>query len=302
MGAMLKIGSKGIHMKKNKTGIILFLVPAVLLFLAVFGASLVMLFGSSFTDWSIGSAINFVGIKNYINLFHDKSFLKATENTLIWVVLQSVVHVTIGVLVALILAQKKFYWKFIRTVYMIPNIISSAALGMMFMILLNPQFGIVNKIIQSMGFHDFNVNWFQNKGTAFGAVTAIWLPYAATITILVLAEISAIDTSIYEAAQVDGATNFQTTVYITVPMLRNIIGTSAVLGATSMLQKLDVLMMTTQGGPQDRTLNLPLFIYNAALTDNDFARANTAGVYLIIIGLTAVLIINKVFRVGKADN
>lgn len=288
-------------MKKNKTGIILFLVPAVLLFFAVFGASLVILLGSSFTDWSIGSVINFVGIKNYINLFHDKGFLKASENTLIWVVLQSTVHVAIGVLVALILAQRKFYWKFIRTVYMIPNIMSSAALGMMFMILLNPQFGIVNKLIQLMGFHNFNINWFQNKESAFGAVTAIWLPYAATITILVLAEISAIDMSIYEAAQVDGATNFQTTVYITVPMLRNIIGTSAVLGATSMLQKLDVLMMTTQGGPQNRTLNVPLFIYNAALTDNDFARANTAGVYLIIMGFAFVLIINKMFRVGKVD-
>ncbi len=288
-------------MKNNKVGITLFLIPAVLLFLVVFGVSLVMLFGTSFTNWSIGSQISFVGLKNYIDLFQDKDFVRALGNTLIWIVLQSTVHVLIGVLVALILARQKFYWKFVRTVYMIPNIISSAALGMMFTILLNPQFGAVNKLIASLGFENFDQNWFVDKNTAFWSVTAIWLPYAATITILVLAEISAIDTSIYEAAQVDGATELQINFFITIPMLRNIIGTAAVLGATSMLQKLDVLMMTTRGGPLNYTLNLPLYIYNTALTNNDFARANTAGVYLILLGLITVLFLNKVFRMGKAD-
>ncbi len=288
-------------MKNNKVGIVLFLMPAVLLFSVIFGISLVILFGTSFTDWSIGSTISFVGLKNYLNLFSDKDFVSAFGNTLIWVILQSTIHVFLGVLVALILTRKKFYWKFVRTVYMIPNIISAAALGMMFTILLNPQFGIVNRLIQSLGFQNFDLNWFQNKNSAFWSVTAIWLPYAATITILVLAEISAIDTSIYEAAQVDGATEFQTNIYITIPMLRNIIGTCAILGATSMLQKLDVLMMTTQGGPQNRTLNLPLYIYSSALTDNDFARANTAGIYLILLGLVTVLLINKLFRMGKSD-
>lgn len=288
-------------MKNNKVGITLFLVPAVLLFLVVFGASLVILFATSFTDWSIGSKISFVGFKNYIAVFQDKDFLYAFRNTLVWVVLQATVHVTIGVLTALILARQKFYWKFVRTVYMIPNIISSAALGMMFTILLNPQFGAVNKLIQAIGFPDFSVNWFADKKTAFWAVTATWLPYAATITILVLAEITAIDTSIYEAARVDGATEFQLNIFIMLPMLRNIIGTATVLGATSMLQKLDVLMMTTRGGPMNHTLNLPLYIYNTALTNNDFARANTAGVYLILLGLAAVLILNRAFRMGKSD-
>lgn len=288
-------------MKNNKMGIALFLIPAVLLFLVVFGVSLVLLFATSFTDWAIGSKISFVGFRNYIALFQDKDFLYALRNTLVWVVLQSTVHVVIGVLTALILARQKFYWKFVRTVYMIPNIISSAALGMMFTILLNPQFGAVNKLIQAMGFHDFSVNWFADKRTAFWAVTATWLPYAATVTILVLAEITAIDTSVYEAARVDGATEFQLNIFIMLPMLRNIIGTSAVLGATSMLQKLDVLMMTTRGGPLNHTLNLPLYIYNTALTNNDFARANTAGVYLILLGLAAVLILNRAFRMGKSD-
>ena len=68
-----------------------------------------------------------------------------------------------------------------------------------------------------------------------------------------------------------------------------------------MLQKLDTLMMTTKGGPLNRTLNVPLYIYQTALTDNNFALANTAGVYLILIGLITVLVINRAFRLGHSD-
>lgn len=289
-------------MKNNKLWIGIFLAPALILFLLVFGASLVILTGTSFTDWAIGKPIEFAGLKNYIELITaDRAFKQAFFNTLIWIVLQSTVHVLIGVVMALILARKKFYWKFMRTVYMLPNIISSAALGMMFTILFNSHFGAVNKFIQSIGFPDFSKNWFFESSSAFGTVTIIWLPYAATITILILAEIAAIDTSLMEAARVDGANEWQITTQITLPLLRNIIGTCAILGATSMLQKLDILMMTTKGGPMDKTLNLPLYIYQTAMTNNNFALANTAGVYLIIIGLVAVLALNKAFRLGKSD-
>lgn len=289
-------------MKVKKRWIALFVLPAICLFILIFGVSIFVLVGSSFTDWSIGSKINFVGFKNYIDLFkNDSAFVRAVFNTLIWVILQSTIHVAIGIAVALILARKKWYWKFVRTVYMIPNIISAAALGMMFKILFNPEFGGVNTLIHAMGNENFNLNWFMDKSSAFFTVTITWLPFAATVTILALAEIAAIDQSIYEAAKVDGSTEFQTIRFVTLPMLRNIIGTSAILAATSMFQKLDILMMTTKGGPLNTTLNMPMYIYNTALTNNDFARANTAGVYMILMGLVTVLVLSKIFHIGKTD-
>lgn len=289
-------------MKGNKIWKIAFVLPAIILFFLIFGVSIVVLVGSSFTDWSIGSQIHFVGFRNYIDLIkNDADFIQSIRNTIIWIVLQSTIHIVIGVTFALILSRKKFYWKFARTVYMIPNIISAAALGMMFSIMLNPQFGAVNGLIRKLGYTDFSHNWFMDKSTAFFSVTITWLPFAATVTILILAEIAAIDTSIYEGAKIDGATEGQIIRYITLPLLRNAIGTSAVLAGTSMLQKLDILMMTTKGGPLNTTLNMPMYIYKTALTNNDFSRANTAGVYLIIIGLITVLILSKLFKIGKTD-
>ena len=279
----------------------MFLIPALALFALIFAQSIIMLVGTSFTDWAIGTEPAFTGLSNYVELFHDKAFLQALLNTVLWIVLQSTVHVALGVTVALILARKKFYWKFVRTVYMIPNIMSAAAVGVMFSIMLNPQFGIVNRALEAIGLGNLAHNWFMDKDTAFGAVTVTWLIYAATVTILTLAELSAIDKSVFEAAAVDGASEWQTIRFVTLPMLRNIIGTCTVLSATSMLQKLDILMMTTRGGPQNYTLNLPLYIYNTALKNNNFALANAAGVVLILAGLLAVLLIQRIYRMGQSD-
>lgn len=133
-------------------------------------------------------------------------------------------------------------------------------------------------------------------------MTITWLPFAATVTILVMAEMTSLDVSILEAAKVDGATEFQTTIRIILPLMKNIIGTTTVLGATSMLQKLDILMMTTKGGPGDVTLNLPYFVYNTAFSAKQFGLANSVGVLMIIMGLIVVGIINRIYRIGKQDD
>jgi len=289
-------------MTKNLKWIILFLTPATLFFLYVYAIPIIVLFTTSFTEWTIGTAPKFIGINNYIDLLtNDSDFIKAGINTGIWILLQSTIHVALGVLCALILARKKFYWKFTRTVYMIPNIISSAALGMMFLMIFNPTFGAVNSLIRIMGIKDFGHNWFLSDSTAFLAVTIIWLPFAANITILVLAEMSSIPPSILEAAYIDGAGEVQTNIRIVLPMVHRIIGTSTLLAATSMLQKLDVIMITTSGGPGNTTLNLPMYVYETALRQNNFGKANTAGVYMIIIGLIVVKSINWIYRMDESD-
>lgn len=289
-------------MTKNKTRIVLFLVPTVVLFLLVYGASLIILVGTSFTEWRIGSKIVFNGFSNYVKMLsNDSDFLQSLKNTVVWIILQSTLHVAIGVCFALILAKKEFYWKFARTAYMIPNIISSAALGMLFLCILNPEFGALNSLIRVQGYSEFYHNWFMDYRTSFIVVTMTWLPFAAIVTILVLAEIAAISESIFEAARIDGANDFKMNLYIVLPMLRNIIGTCVILGGTSMLQKLDIIMITTGGGPGNTTMNLPMYIFKTALVDNNFAYANTIGVFLVILGFVFVLLTQRLFKICSSE-
>ncbi|QGQ93938.1 sugar ABC transporter permease [Paenibacillus psychroresistens] len=289
-------------MTKNRLNIALFLLPAILLFLLVYAVSLVILVSSSFTDWSLGTKAAFNGIDNYIKMFaHDADFTKSLVNTVFWIFLQSTVHVIIGVVFALILVKKEFYWKFARTVFMIPNIISGAAVGMLFLCILNPQFGVVNSIVRSVGSKDFSQNWFMDYSTAFFSITMTWLPYAAVVTILILAEIAAISKSVFESAKIDGASDFQINIYIVIPMLRNIIGTCVMLAGINMVQRLDIIMMTTGGGPGNETMNLPVYIYKTALIENNFGYANTVSIFLIGLGMVFILSIQKLFKIGDAN-
>lgn len=287
-------------MKIKKSWLVLFLLPATVIFTIVYAVPVIMLAATSVTDWVVASTPKFNGLQNYIQLFQDPQFGHAVKNTFLWMLLQSTVHILIGVVTALILARKKFYWKFVRTVYMFPNIISSAAIGMLFVMLLNPSFGFVNQFLEGLGFENLP-NWFANSSTAFGAVTLTWLPFAATVTILVMAEMTSMDQAVLEAAKVDGATEFQTNIYIVLPMMKNIIGTTTVLGATSMLQKLDIIMMTTNGGPGDLTLNMPLFVYNTAFVSKRFGLANASGIVMILMGLVAVAVIHRIYGIGKSE-
>lgn len=288
---------------KNKRYITLFLLPTVALFIMIYAVSLVILSGTSFTEWSAGRKPAFTGLDNYIQLFSsDSDFRKSALNTGIWVVLQSTIHVAIGTLFAIILSMKEFYWKFARTVYMFPNIISGAAVGMLFLCMLNPDFGAVNSIARLFGNTDYAQNWFMDYATAFFSVTMTWLPYAAVVTILILAEIAAIPESLYESARIDGASTFKINLYIILPMLRNIIGTCVILSGTSMLQKMDIILMTTGGGPGNETMNLPIYIYKTALMDNNFGYSNAVGVLLIGFGLMFVLLCRNLFRIGSSQH
>ncbi|MBE5907778.1 MAG: sugar ABC transporter permease [Lachnospiraceae bacterium] len=289
-------------MTKNKKWIVLFLAPGILVFTYIFLTSLVVLFGTSFTDWAIGRDISFAGFKNYVDLLTgDKTYLESIKNTLIWIALQSTIHVTIGVVVALILSKKKWYSSPIRTIFFIPNIISSAALGMLFLCIMNPQFGLVNSLISRIKGQMYAQNWFMDPRTAFLSVTLTWLPYAGLVTILVMAEMSSIPEDIYEAARIDGATPFQIDLHIVLPLMRNIIGTSTVLAATSMLQKLDIIMMTTSGGPGSKTMNMPMYLYKTVFTNNNYGLANAQGVLLILLGVVILRVIRRAFKMDAED-
>lgn len=289
---------------KNKTlWIAMFLLPTIILFLLIFAIPVGTVISTSFFKWKgFSGEMTFIGFSNYIEVLkNDSTFRKALSNTFIWILLQTTVHVSIGAILALILSKKPFGWKFIRTTFMIPNIISASALGMILLNVFNPQYGIINSIIRAVGFKDFSRNWFFDFDTAFGTVTVSWLLFAGLITILILAEIKSIPKSLFEAAMIDGASDLQASIYITLPMIRNILGTCVIISATSMLKEFELIYLTTKGGPMDLTINLPLYLYKTALIENNFGYANTIGTLLIILGIISIIFISRIFRMGKAD-
>lgn len=177
-------------MKVQKWKLAAFLLPCLLLFALIYLIPLIMVVVSSFFEWKAGGVFNFIGIQNYINAFtNDDRMLIALRNTGIWVLLQSTVHVGLGTIIAFMLARKMRGWKVLRTIYMIPNVVSAAALGVIFLNVFNPKYGLVNSIISQITGTSFQKNWFFEDNSAFMTVTWSWLLYTGMIIIVVLAGI-----------------------------------------------------------------------------------------------------------------
>ena len=286
--------------KNKKIWIFLFTIPCMILFALVYAAPIITVFYTSLCDYTAFNSPAFQGIKNFITIFSDSDLICSIRNTLLWVVLQSTIHVGVGLAMALVLRRKPKGWKFARTAYMIPNIIPTAATGVMFTLLLNPMFGIVKPIMDFLGIDYAMVpNLFGNSRYAFWTVTATWILYSGFNTIIFLAEMGAVSKEIYEAAAIDGATPWQADRYITLPLMRNVCGTCVTLASVAMVSQFDIIYMTTKGGPGTSTLNLPIYLYKAATLENNYGKANAVGVVQIIIGITLVILIKGLFREKK---
>lgn len=294
---------------KKKGFICAFLAPGILLFLIIYAYPLVNIFATSFTKWNYQNFTSpqFLGFDhlfdNYIKMFTlDANFHMALLNSIKWVSLTMLVQIPFTLLVALVLAKKPRGWKFTRNMFIIPNIISTAAIGLIFLNIYNPSIGIVTQICKVFS-PTSNVNVLANPKFAFWGVTFAFILFGGSSCLLLLTQIFSIDSSIYEAAKVDGASPWQIDKKIILPLMRPMIGTVSVMAANYGLLLYNEIALITGGGPDNATYSLSYYVYKTALgsTKLNFARGNTAGVIQFLLGIILVGCINKAFRSNQAD-
>lgn len=301
--------TKNKFLSKKNGFIILFLLPGILLFCAIYAYPLIEIFITSFSKWNYKNFLHpeFLGwdhlFDNYIKLFTvDRNFQVALVNSIKWVILTMVVQIPFTILVALVLAGKPKGWRFTRNTFIIPNIISTAAIGLIFLNIYSPSRGIITEICNWFS-PGSNISVLANETYAFWGVTFTFILFGGSSCLLLITQIFSIDSSIYEAAKVDGASGFQTSLKITLPLMRPMIGTVSVMAANYGLLLYNEIALITQGGPDNSTYSLSYYIYKTALgsTKLNFARGNTAGVIQFLLGLLLVGMINRAFRSNKAD-
>jgi len=252
---------------------------------------------TSFTRWNGMSKAEWTGLANFRRLFGMKSFLISLKNLGLWAAIAAVLHTLFGVMVALAFFKAPPGWKFVRTVFMIPNVISGAAWAMIYRFFFNNDFGILNNIIRLFN-QNFSVNWFFESPAAFWAITFTWLFYAVVITLVVLADLMAISSDIHEAAIIDGATGWQITTRIDLPLCRFSIGTSVIMGLSSRISMYEAIALTSRGGPGDDTMSLSLILVKG-ITDYNYGLANAVGMVMLILGAFAMLLCNRVFGMNS---
>lgn len=284
--------------RRSLKWVYLFLMPTLVLFILFYLVPIITVFYTSFTKWDGFNQPVFNGIDNYLRLFNIASFRNSLSNLGAWSFIAMTLHVGFGVLVAFLLFQKLRGWKFVRAVFMIPNVISVAAWAMIYRFIFNNDFGLLNSIIRVFD-PGFSVNWFFKSPYAFWAVTFTWLFYAVIVTLIVLGDLMAIPKSLHEAADIDGAKGIHKLLYIDLPLCKSSIGTGIIISITSRIAMYEAIALTTRGGPGNDTMNLALILVKS-LNDYNYGLANATAMLMFLFGILVIQIINKVLKMGES--
>lgn len=276
-----------------------FLLPTLAVFIVFYAEPIYTLLTTSLTKWDGFNDPEFLGLDNYVKIFTNSTAAVSLKNLLLWALLAMTLHVGYGVIMAFIWYYKPFGWKLSRAVFMIPNVISPAAFALIFRFLMNNEMGAVNVIIRNF-FPEFNVQWFFQSPYAFWAVTFIWLFYSVVVSLIVYNDLCAIPSSFTEAAQIDGASPWDTIRRIYLPLCHNSIGTSIICSITSRIAMYEAITLTTGGGPGSDTMSLSVLMMRA-ITDYNYGFANAIGVVLVFFGIFVLVLVNKLFRMGESD-
>lgn len=268
-----------------------YLSPTLLLILGLMVVPIVMVISYSFRDNAIIQQNSvLVGFAHYTEILTDPAFLAAMRNTAIFISASTVAHLLLGLGFALMLNSKllgPFTKALFRVVYILPWLFTIAVVAVVWRLLLDP-YGVINSILQFLGLEHTQIDWLGDPDTALGSVTVIniWSGYPFFM-ISILAALQGIPSDLYEAASVDGATPFEQFRFVTLPRLRPVLISMAVLDLIWTSQQFALIWMTTGGGPLQSTEMLSTYTYKQAFSDYEFSSASASAV--IVLLLTMVL-------------
>lgn len=273
------------------------LLPTIVIFAVFMIYPILYSFYLSFTEFT-GGTYEFVGLRNYIELFNDPVFYKALFNTFFYLIIQVPVMISLALLLAVLIEQKFIRGKgFFRMATFLPTITSLVAYSLVFKVLFNTNYGLINYIVEFFGGE--KIQWIYSawpaRASIIISITWRWVGYNM---IILLAGIQAIPTEMYESASLDGASFWQQLFYITIPAIKPIILFTTITSTIGTLQLFDEPYILTQGGPNYATITLGEYLYDNGFTYLKFGFASALGyVMVIIIGLLSWL----QFRVNKEE-
>jgi raffinose/stachyose/melibiose transport system permease protein len=273
-------------------------VPAAAVYALFVLRPLALTFQYSFYDWNGVGPSTWVGLDNYARLFSDFEMLGSILNALRLIVYFSFVPVLLGLFTAATirkLATSKIALAS-RTVLFLPQVIPLVAAGIMWTWLMSTD-GLVNEFLRAIGLGSLTNAWLGDFDTALPAVGVIgaWVALGLCM-LLLLAGMTKIDPSLYEAARIDGAGPVREFFAITLPSLRQEIGVCVTVTVIAALASFDIVYISTQGGPGNSTLVPGLEIYYLAFFSREIGQASALAVAFMVLVLAIVLPIQRLTR------
>jgi raffinose/stachyose/melibiose transport system permease protein len=285
---------------RDKKAIFLFIFPALLIFTVAIVLPIIISTYYSLLKWDgIGKAV-FVGLKNYKDLFINNTdgFSKSIVNSFILAGFSVFIQLPIALLLALILARGVKGENLFRTIYFIPVIVSTVVIGQLWMKIYHPNYGMLNIILKNIGLGKFAQAWLANTNTAlYAALIPIVWQYIGYHMLLMYASIKSITPDIFEAAKIDGASEFKIATQITIPLIKPMLEVCVVFAVIGSFKAFDMIYILTNGGPLHASDVPSTVMYNTIFHKYMYGYGSSMSTFIIVECLLFTLVIRKLFSI-----
>ncbi|MDI7277579.1 MAG: sugar ABC transporter permease, partial [Anaerolineae bacterium] len=269
----------------------MFTSPWIIGFLVFTAGAMAFSLGLTFFNTDLLTTFEFAGLQNYARLAGDRLFLKSLSVTAYYVSLSVPIQVCAALSIALLLNQRQVHlvglW---RTLYYMPSIVSGIAVSILWLWIFNPQFGLLNYLLGLLGIQGPRWVYSERWAVPSLAIMAAW--GAGSNMLLYLAGLQGIPTHLYEAASIDGASALRRFWSVTLPMLSPTIFFNLVMTLIGAFQVFTQAFVMTEGGPNNATLTVVLFLYRKGFHELRFGYASAVAwvLFVIIMGFTVLVL------------
>ncbi|TBL73283.1 carbohydrate ABC transporter permease [Paenibacillus thalictri] len=287
-------------MKARSGTLWLFIIPGLLLYSLFFIIPAVSSLLLSLTDWD-GMTYNFdwVGLKHYGHLAEDPVFAKALGNNIKFSLTVVICQFGLSLFFAILVMKNTKLNVFYRTVFFFPTVISSVSIGFTWMFVYDPNIGSLNMLLHSLGLESLAQSWLGDPKLAIYSIAFVqFWGHTGQVMIIFIAGLQAIPKDLYEVANIEGASKWNTFRYVTWPLLAP--SATIVLAYTTIqsFKSFDLVIAMTDGGPNHASEILSTFMYHEAFTYFNFGYATAAAVVLMLI---IMVVTYSQFRLLKSD-
>ncbi|EOS58858.1 carbohydrate ABC transporter permease [Paenibacillus barengoltzii] len=246
----------------------------------------------AFSRWDIITgvkSIEWVGLDNFKAIFQDELFFQSLKVTFVFALISVPLYQIFSLFAAMLLNMRTRGMKLFRLIYFMPSVIPAVAVSMMWVMIFNPEYGVLNRALALVGIQ--GPAWLQDPSYALGALIVMGIWGIGNTIIIYLSGLQGVPEELYEAAELDGAGRFRRFFSITLPMISPTIFFNLIMGIIGGFQYFTQAFVMTNGGPLNSTLFYNLYLYNKAFQDYEMGYASALSWILFVIILVFTLLV-----------
>ena len=276
--------------KNNRLWAALFLSVPLFIYLVIVIIPLLSSFYFSLTDWNgFGKTYNMVGLANFRKIASDPLFGNAIKNTIIWMVAAIIIPTVVGLSIALVLNEGVRGSSLYKSLFYLPICLSLAIVGQVWIWVYQPDWGLINEILRRLNLDQMTRAWLANRDTALPAVILAWSWQQIGLAMVIfLAGLTAIPTELTEAAEIDGASYWQSLRHVVIPLLSPMTVVVIALAIINSLKSFDIVYIMTGGGPFHSSDTLAMFMYLQSFKSYYMGYGSAIAVVLFMIALVII--------------